>query len=410
MPSLRNAVTAVACSTTLTALAALGFPTPAHAALDEPARSACRNAVEGPVSTKAVFNDPVRGAPSTVVEELCSLIKQAPSGSSIELATFVISGDAGTDYVAVLLDALRRGVDIRLVIDGYQVDSPAARALVSALGSDKSADSWAHVCSHMSPEGNTTSCQGTKGMHNKFLLFSETGGRDAVVVQASNNITDVNSRSYWNNAVVVPGNTRLFEGYAAYFDDLAAEKQDPNYYRTVESGMRGGPVTAAFYPTATRDPIAERLSQVGCRTKTRTRVDIGQSEWDATRLAIVDVLARLVRDGCAVRVVHGLADDQVIAALESAGVERRALDGSTAAGRIHSKYIVVTGSAGRGAPKDWVMTGSHNFNFTSLRRNDEAMVELADRRVVSSYVDNFARMWVAAPTREESSALAAPTR
>jgi len=371
---------------------------PAHAALTEPARSACRTAAEVPVATKAVFNDPVSGTPTAVVEELCSLIKQAPAGSSIELATFVISGDAGEDYVAVLLDALSRGVDIRLVIDGYQVDSPAARAFVTALGDDRSADSWAHVCSHLSPEGNTTSCQGTKGMHNKFLLFSETGGQEDVVVQASNNITDVNSRSYWNNAVVATGNSRLFEAYAAYFDDLAAEVQDPDYYRTVSTGMRGGRVTAAFYPSATRDPIAERLDRVGCHPQGRTHVEIGQSEWDATRLGIVDALAGLVDQGCVVRVVHGLADAEVLTALDDAGVPRHALDGSTPAGRIHSKYVAVTGATGRGSAGDWVMTGSHNFNHTSLRRNDEAMIELSEPGVVSSYVDNFAQMWDAATT------------
>jgi phosphatidylserine/phosphatidylglycerophosphate/cardiolipin synthase-like enzyme len=395
MPYLRTAGAALAglATVTLTALGQAAFLAPADAALPEPARSACRNAAEVPVETRAVFNDPVAGRATAVIEELCSLVKQAPAGSSIELAAFVISGDAGGDYVAVLLEAHRRGVDIRLVIDGYQVDNPAARELITTLGDDTTADSWAHVCSHMSPEGNTTSCQGTKGMHNKFLLFSETGGQRDVVVQASNNITDVNSRSYWNNAVLMPGNTKLFEAYGAYFDDLAAEAQAPDYYRTVSTGMRGGQVTAAFYPAATRDPIAERLDQVGCKAQGRTQVEIGQSEWDATRLGIVDSLARLVEEGCRVRVVHGLADEEVLTALDAAGVARRALDGATPAGRIHSKYIVVTGAAGQGSPQSWVMTGSHNFNHTSLRRNDEAMVELSEPRVVTAYADNFTRLW-----------------
>ncbi|WP_051723873.1 phospholipase D-like domain-containing protein [Micromonospora chokoriensis] len=361
----------------------------AQAALDEPARSACRNVGKVPVTTSAVFNDPVAGTPTAVVERICSLIKQAAVGSSIEIAEFVVSGDAGADYAGVLLDAHRRGVKVRMVMDGYQINNPAAADLIRTLGTDKSATSWVHVCSHLSPEGNTTSCQGTKGMHNKFALFAKTGGKRDVVVQASNNITDVNSTSYWNNLVVLPGNGKLFAGYGKYFDDLAAEVQNPDYDTTVTTRMRGSQVTAQFYPVADRDPIAQRLHQVGCKPKGRTRVEIGQSEWDGTRLAIVDELARLKAKGCQVRVVHGLAEDAVTAALDAAGIERRVLDGSTPAGRIHSKYLVVSDPTGRG----WVMTGSHNFNATSLQRNDEAMVELSQRSIVKAYAANFARLW-----------------
>ncbi|MFF4794463.1 phospholipase D-like domain-containing protein [Streptomyces sp. NPDC001276] len=69
------------------------------------------------------------------------------------------------------------------------------------------------------------------------------------------------------------------------------------------------------------------------------------------------------------------------------------LDGSTKAGRIHSKYIVVTDPTCPGAHRAWVMTGRHNFNATSLQRNDEAMVELSQPGVVEAYAANFARVW-----------------
>ena len=69
------------------------------------------------------------------------------------------------------------------------------------------------------------------------------------------------------------------------------------------------------------------------------------------------------------------------------------LDGPTPAGRIHSKYLVVTDPTGVGSGRGWAMTGSHNFNATSLRRNDEAMVELSEHRIVEAYAANFARLW-----------------
>ncbi|WP_262103424.1 phospholipase D family protein [Arthrobacter sp. Marseille-P9274] len=42
------------------------------------------------------------------------------------------------------------------------------------------------------------------------------------------------------------------------------------------------------------------------------------------------------------------------------------------------------------------MTGSHNWNFTSLHRNDEAIVETTDAGIYDQYEANFDAMWAAA--------------
>lgn len=388
----RSAARTAVVATALVAAAQL-VTVPAAAVLEEPAASACRTAAERPAAYRAVFNDPVAGTPTAVVEEICSLIKQAPAGATLQMAQFVISGDAGEDFVSVLLDAHRRGVNVQVVMDGYQIDRAPAQRMLAALGTDRSQRSWVHVCSHVSPEGNTTSCQGTKGQHNKLYLFSETGGARDVVVQASNNLTDVNSRTYWNNVVTVPGNGRLFDAYSAYFADLVAERQDPDYYRTATSGARGGRVEAHFFPAAVVDPVVERLDGIGCRSGGRTQVSVGMSEWDAERTEIADAVAALASEGCRVRVVVGPVDAEVAAVLDAAGVEYRLLDGGTPAGRVHSKYTVVSGATGQRSGQGFVLTGSHNFNATSLYRNDEALLDLSAGGVVEAYEANFARLW-----------------
>ncbi len=43
-----------------------------------------------------------------------------------------------------------------------------------------------------------------------------------------------------------------------------------------------------------------------------------------------------------------------------------------------------------------MITGSHNYNSTSLHRNDEAIVETDDRRIYSKYRENFEQMWTVA--------------
>lgn len=373
--------------------------TAAHAQAPTPPANdgPCADAPIAPVSTTATFNNPGAGRATDVVQQICGLVKQAVPGSTIRIANFVISGTAGMDFADTLLAAHDRGVDVQLVIDGWQIDKPASVKLLDELGVDESARSWVHVCSHESPEGNTSSCIGTKGQHNKFYLFSETGKERDVVVQSSANFTDVNAQTYWNNALTITGNRTLYRGYAAYFDDLVAEVQDADYYRTVDAGTRGDEVTAHFFPSATVDPVLDRLSALECKKKGRTEVRIGMSEWDESRTGIADRLVQMAQAGCTVRIVHGPMDPAVADRLSGQpGIELRALDSSALPGRIHSKYLIVENPSGKKSDRHIVMTGSHNYNATSLHRNDEAIVETDDRRIYGKYRENFEQMWVAA--------------
>ncbi|WP_222124070.1 phosphatidylserine/phosphatidylglycerophosphate/cardiolipin synthase family protein [Arthrobacter sp. U41] len=357
----------------------------------------CLNAPATPVITGAAFNNPAAGRATGVVEQICNLVNQAAPGSKIQIANFVISGTAGMDFADTLLAAHSRGVAVQIVIDGWQIDKPAAAKLINELGVDETASSWVHVCSNKSPEGNTSSCIGTKGQHNKFYLFSETGGEQDVVVQSSANFTDVNSKTYWNNALTITDNHKLYEGYAGYFNDLVAEIQQPDYYRTVTAGMRGGKVTAHFFPSATVDPIVDRLSQLGCKNTGNTEIRIGMSEWDETRDGIADRLVEMAQAGCTVRIVHGPMAEPILQRFTAQpGIELRELDSSALPGRIHSKYLIVENATGKNSGRNLVMTGSHNYNATSLHRNDEAIVETSDRDVYLQYRDNFEEMWTVA--------------
>jgi len=380
----------------VTALSAVALASvPATDASAETSKQPCRDAPATPVTTGAVFNNPAAGDPTAVVRQICGLVRQAPSGSRIRIAHFVISGAAGLDFANELIAAKRRGVDVQVVLDGWQVRNTAVEALRREFGTDRSRASWLHVCTGLSPEGNTAACIGTKGNHNKFYLFSQTGGRSDVVVQSSANFTDVNSATYWNNAMTLVGNRRLYAAYNAYFEDLAAENRTDDYYRTVTTGMRGGSVTAYFFPRAEGDPIVDHLAKAGCRTGTTIR--IGMSEWDTYRIAIAERIVALAGQGCQVRIVHGLMDDAVRDLLSShPNISMHELNGATLPGRIHSKYLLVEGDFDGDTDAHWVLTGSPNFNRTSLRRNDEAMVKTNIKPVYEQYRASFETMYVAA--------------
>src|SRR5699024_2869010 len=121
-----------------------------------------------PVVSGAVFSNPTVDNGDGVGQHIRRLVDQVSPGEQIRVANFVISGDTGMDFTESLLGAHDRGVQVQVILDGWQIDKPAAALLIDELGTDKSAGSWVHVCGNLSPEGTTSSCIGTKGQHNKF--------------------------------------------------------------------------------------------------------------------------------------------------------------------------------------------------------------------------------------------------
>ncbi|NUW34326.1 phosphatidylserine/phosphatidylglycerophosphate/cardiolipin synthase family protein [Nonomuraea sp. SMC257] len=365
------------------------------------AATSCADAPATPVTTGAVFNDPAAGDGAAIVTRLCGLVKQTPAGARIQVAHFVMSGTAGTEFAGELVKAHRRGVGVQVILDGDTRGAAVARQLTAELGTDTSAGSWAHVCAGP-PSGGTAACIGNKGQHNKFYLFSRTGAASDVVVQSSANLTDLNSTTYWNNAVVLPGNKRLYAAYTGYFADLAVERKNLDYYRVTTTGGPGGSVRAHFFPRAgtdaTTDPVVEHLDKVSCQGGTTIRV--GMSEWDTYRIAIPERLRDLAARGCTVRIVYGIMEDEVKRLLlAEPRIELRTLgDGGALPGRVHSKYLLVEGSYDGDRDAHWVFTGSHNYIETSLRRNDETLLRLNDRTIYQQYVANFERMRTVAPT------------
>jgi len=121
------------------------------------------------------------------------------------------------------------------------------------------------------------------------------------------------------------------------------------------------------------------------------------SEWDLYRIAIAEELRRLADEGSTVRVVHGVMDERIRRhLLAGTRIELRALNAGHLRGRIHSKYMLIEGTYAGVSSARWVITGSHNYTQTSLRRNDEVLLRLDLGAIYDQYRSNFAMMWAAA--------------
>ncbi|MGW0811569.1 hypothetical protein ACWD0F_51805, partial [Nonomuraea sp. NPDC002799] len=111
MPSTFLSVLATGAVVATAALTGAGPATAAQA-------STCADAPREQVRTGAVFSEPVGGDPAAIVRTLCGLVRQTPSGAVIEIAHFVMSGTAGTEFTAELVKAHQRGVKVRVILDG----------------------------------------------------------------------------------------------------------------------------------------------------------------------------------------------------------------------------------------------------------------------------------------------------
>lgn len=338
-------------------------------------------------STGAVFNNPLGSAEQeyAIRDHILGLVEASDPGSSITTSIYHIT-EAERGFADALVAASDRGVHVRVVLESAYATDPSARAIVDGLGTDQSQPSWAAICD--------AGCMGTKINHNKFYLFSSVEGQDSIVVQASANLTVSNATSFWNNAVTFVGNDLLYDGYLDYFDDLARNSDNPDYYTTHNADN----VKSYHFPRAgsgaSTDTVHNTLGNVGCAADGRsTAIRIGM--WYFGRTAVAQRLADLAAQGCTVDIVYTEMTDGPYAELSGQpNVELRRLpeDGETI---IHSKYMLIDGVYVDTARKV-VFTGSPNYSTSALRRNDETMLRIYSDQIHDQYVANFTDVWNAA--------------
>ena len=344
--------------------------------------------VTAAVTSGAIFNNPtVASQQYAIVDHLRGLIQNAATGSTIRIAMFHFTlTRMSTDLIA----AHGRGVNVQLVVDSTSRDSPAVVDLVAKLGTSRVKPSWVTICT------TGRACIGNLNspiMHNKFFLFSNTSGSTNVLVQSSANLTNDNAERYWNNAVTLVGNTAVYNAYVAYFNDLAAQVKNNDYYRTTSSGNaksyffpRAGSSasTDTIYNTLNKNVTCEGNTSVGTETG-HTIIRIGM--WDFSRKPIATKLRELADRKCRVDVVYTEMGADVRSILGGhARIKLYRISGSHI---VHSKYMLIEGTYSGLRDTKWVITGSHNYSDQSLRESDEALLEIQSAAIHDQYRSNF---------------------
>lgn len=329
---------------------------------------------------EAVFSrrPDANGRDNNVEDRLIALIDAAIPGSRVRVAiyTFTRSGPADA-----LVRAAMRGVDVRVVLDGD------AGGIGSELGTltDGLGATAVHVC-----DAPGSACIGSGIMHHKTFLFSAlSDGSTNVVVQASHNLTTTQLTMH-NNAVIIRGDAALFAAYERTWDDLSADVETPDYYRT-DDGDLGTRVY--FFPRATGgDTSVSILDNVTCDGTARIRV--AMAFFTNARSEVADALAARAREGCNVVVVAGDAEiplgATVASTLAAAGVTVVRYPDRGGGWSLHSKYLLIDSVyAGSPAHRRLVFTGSHNWTGPALRINDETQLRIENDAVFDAYLADW---------------------
>jgi len=261
-----------------------------------------------------------------------------------------------------LLHAQARGVRLRLVMEGDDLDGWDALALLEA-GVPIVGD-W--------PDGL---------MHDKFVIIDGTE-----VWTGSANFTSSGIYQDHNNFVRInsPELARL------YTDEFEEMYLDRHFGPIAASGGTGTgfliddvPVHAYFAP---EDQVAARLVSLISSAKEH----IYFLAFSFTSDALGDALRGQARHGIT---VQGVMDaDQVRSnqgseydAFRQAGLTVLA---DASPGQMHHKVMIIDGAV--------VVTGSYNFTASAERRNDENLLVIEDADLATLYLAEFRRLFTAA--------------
>jgi phosphatidylserine/phosphatidylglycerophosphate/cardiolipin synthase-like enzyme len=371
------------------------------------------------IKMHVTFNTPgFDGKSTTTIEDsIIQTINLASPGSSIRVSLLILDR---RPVVEALLSAEKRGVDVRLVLDGRMKRFASGSPMDLLVNGDETHEGL-HLCKekpcihfchgplNFLPVGDHqlfNSCTGVAVNHNKFFLFSQLdNGSQNVVLQTSANI-DSGQLKLYNDLLTIENNSQLYKGYMDNWERLKR-----NHIRlSTPKGFTGGNGAVVYLsPYFEHDPILLLLNRVSCQIPgSRIRI----SEANFNRTGVVNRLAELVAQGCDVKIIarkdHQIGSPSKIA-YEALRAQMMVLPealtddddltklnnspGPKINNSVHTKIILIDASLDHSAEKvPIVLTGSHNLDLFSLRTNDEVLIEIHDRSLLESYMDFWDRL------------------
>ncbi len=398
-------------------------------------------------------------ANTLIVRHVERAIRKAPGptkkhpGAIIAISTYLLDR---TTSVNALIAACRRGISVRVILDG-DINNRNSRRLIRTLNGDnvrdrdrdgkpdkkptrrpcnrplKKKNAMVHGKAGESPAPMTRrqllrsvkkptkaavtwgkdrsyvkkcrgACRGKGGnMHSKFYVFSRTGTARHVVMVSSSNLNRGGARLGWNDLFTMRGRRVSYRGYLNIHRDMTDDRRAGA--RKVQ--VRDGRFVSRFFPMRNAgkaaDPTLRDLKRIRCRSDLgRTRVHVSMFYWKGKRgNYLTGRLLHLARRGCKVSVIYGAPSLQMAARLRGAA-ERRLINlwdsrwdrnqDGFNEVRTHAKYVLVRGTYGKDRSARVVLTGSANWVAGSLKRSDEVTLNVTGPRAYRDYRRHWTRV------------------
>jgi phosphatidylserine/phosphatidylglycerophosphate/cardiolipin synthase-like enzyme len=256
-----------------------------------------------------------------------------------------------------LLEADRRGVAVRLVVETDNLDTPAVHDLIAA-GIPLVADGQPPL------------------MHDKFTVIDR---REVWSGSMNYTVTD----AYFNdNNLLRLQDRQAAQAYAAEFEEMFGQSRfgelSPSGERPPGAPTSGG-IEVYFAPD---DGVAARVVEL----IDDARTSVAFLAFSFTSDDIAQAMARRAEAGVVVRGVMDADQAENLGSrydeMRRAGVDVR-LDGNP--DRMHHKVIIIDGQL--------VVTGSYNFTRSAETQNDENLVVLHDPDAAAAYQGEFERVF-----------------
>jgi len=352
-----------------------------------------------------------------------------------------------------LIDACRRGVSVRVIIDQEVVSRPFRR-LVTALNADNvrdrdrngiaDNDPRAGRCNRPLPADqgglrtktqgiplmtsrqvstslreptgrNVTwgkdgsyvlkcsgSCRGgaEANMHSKIYAMSHSGTANNVVMVSSSNLNSGGTNSGWNDLIVMKNRPKTFQFMVRIHKLMTAQKRAGR--KLVE--LKDGPYTTRIFPMIgvgkDRDPLMVDLRKIKCSSAFGpTQLYIQQFWWNGHRGNYIwDKIHSMARNGCKVHVIFGAVDRDLLRRMKAARSNNFEIwdsrwDSDDVDGcvntRTHMKNVAVRGTYGKNRKYAGVWTGTANWATGSLTKGDENTLNVRSASLYRKYVDRW---------------------
>lgn len=406
----------------------------------------------------SVFNVPrpwgTKSEQSRLVRTVESAINKVPKKSRKNPdPTIAISGYLLDRAISVtaLIDACRRGVGIRVLLD-EDIINKNSRRLISALNGDnvrgkngtpktgkcgrplkkrssgrvmagssgeelqlmgreaarssldqplEASKTWGRDRSYVKQCSGACRNAGDGGnMHTKMYLFSRTGKYRNVTMISSSNLNRGGMKAGWNDMVILKDRPKTYKYHLKVHRAMTKE------VRADKDGLskKDGPYLSRFFPIRkagkAKDPVLADLNKVKCNSGFgKTQINISMFYWAKKRGNwIADKLLSLARQGCKVSIIYGAPSRQIAGRLrEAAGRNLINLfdsrwdhneDGYNEV-RTHGKYMLIKGNYRGDNKAKVVMTGSANWVGGSLRLSDESTINVDRAKVYNAYIKNW---------------------